>query len=139
MRKAVSFLLKELDIFTDEIIIHFVTETKICLLHKEFFDDPTSTDCITFPIDPPGEGNSHHILGEVFICPKTALTYSTRRSIDPYKELCRYLVHCILHLIGYEDTEASLRAKMKRKESLILKKLIQAGWLLTKRFNSKNS
>jgi probable rRNA maturation factor len=120
MRKAVSFLLKKLEIDTDEIIFHFVSEKKICSLHTEFFNDPTPTDCITFPIDSPGEKASWHILGEAFICPKTALTYSKHHRTDPLEELYRYVVHCILHLIGYDDLQASERARMKRKERTLL-------------------
>lgn len=136
----ISFLLKELDVFTDEIIIHFITEAKICLLHKEFFDDPASTDCITFPIDSPEKKSSYHVLGEVFICPKVALAYSKKHSIAPYKELCRYLIHCVLHLIGYEDTEVCMRAKMKAKEYLMLKKVDQAGLIfIPKNFTGRGS
>ena len=118
----------ELEISTDEIILHFVTEPKICLLHKDYFNDPSSTDCITFPIDAPEDKkNMHHVLGEVFICPKTALAYSKRLGIDPYEELYRYVVHCILHLIGYDDIQPADRAKMKRKERACLKELKEAG------------
>ena len=133
VRKVVSFLLKELKISTDEIIIHFVSEPKICQLHKKYFNDPSSTDCITFPLDSPQEkNNTYHILGEAFICPKTALTYSKRLRIDPYEELYRYLVHCILHLIGYDDILPQERAKMKRKERMCLKKLAKACLVMRK-------
>jgi probable rRNA maturation factor len=132
VRKAISFLLRELKIFTDEIIFHFVSKKKIAFLHKEFFNDPSPTDCITFPIDSPKEHKeSFHLLGEAFICPKTAIEYSKRHRIDPIKELHRYIVHCILHLIGYDDIQADQRARMKRKEESYLKKLYNAGFLQT--------
>lgn len=127
----VSFLLSELKISTDEIIIHFVTEGKISSLHKDFFNDPTSTDCITFPLDPPTtHKDSYHVIGELFICPKTALIYSKKHSIDKYQELYRYLIHCILHLIGYDDLEPQPRERMKRKERALLKKLQEKSLLI---------
>jgi probable rRNA maturation factor len=130
VRRVVSFLLDDLKISTDEIILHFVTESKICRLHKKYFNDSSSTDCITFPLDPPSDKKSfHHILGEVFICPKTALTYATRFQINPYEELYRYLIHCILHLIGYDDIRPADLAKMRRKERACLKKLALADLL----------
>src|ERR1700722_17053191 len=98
MRKVISFLLKELKVSTDEVSFYFVSKRKICQLHKEFFNDPTSTDCITFPLDSPDEEKSaYHVLGEAFICPLTALTYAKLHKIDPYEELYRYVIHCILH------------------------------------------
>ena len=128
VRKVVSFLLGDLKISTDEIIIHFVTESKICTLHKEYFNDPYPTDCITFPIElPQNKKHAFHILGEAFICPKTAIHYAKQHKINPYEELYRYIIHCLLHLIGYTDIQATERAKMKRKERSCLKKLCLAG------------
>ncbi len=130
MKKVISFLLKILKISTDEVIFHFVTDPKIREIHKEFFNDPSSTDCITFPLDPPEKRkNSYHVLGEAFICPKIALSYAKKRAIDPYEELCRYVVHCLLHMIGYDDIESGERAKMKRRERNCLKKLKEEGLL----------
>lgn len=118
-------MLKELGISTDEISLHFVTEPKICKLHEEYFNDPSPTDCITFPMDGiEYKKNAYHILGEAFICPKTALIYAKNAGIDPYEELYRYVVHCILHLIGYDDINPKDRAKMKRKENSCLKKIL---------------
>jgi probable rRNA maturation factor len=129
VKKAVSFLLKELKISTDEIIIHFVSLQKICRIHEEYFNDPLPTDCITFPMDSHrDQTSSFHILGEAFICPKAALEYSKRHRIDPLEELYRYIVHCLLHLIGYDDIQAEERARMKRKERACLKKLLHAGY-----------
>ncbi len=130
VKKVVSFLLKELKIATNEITLHFVSERKICLLHKDFFNDPSPTDCITFPLDSPSDKETpYHILGEAFICPKTAITYAKSIGIDPHEELYRYITHCILHLVGYTDILSSKRAKMKRKENACLKKLAKAGLL----------
>jgi probable rRNA maturation factor len=128
VRKVVLFLLGLLNISTDELIIHFVTESRISLMHSNYFNDPSSTDCITFPIDAPSsEKTAYHVLGEAFICPKTALIYAERLGVSPYEELYRYLVHCLLHLVGYEDTVPHLRAKMKRKENHCLRQIIEAG------------
>jgi probable rRNA maturation factor len=120
-------LLEELHIQTDELHFHFVTDKALRQLHATFFNDPSSTDCITFPLDPVGETLPYHALGEAFICPKTALLYAKQHKIDPYEELYRYIVHCLLHLMGYEDTEPAARSKMKKKEGSCLKKLLQAG------------
>lgn len=130
MREAISFLLRQLKISTHEVIFHFVNERKISKIHKDFFNDPTSTDCITFPIDSPKTmKKSFRILGEAFICPKVALKYAEQHRIDPYEELLRYVIHCLLHLLGYDDQFPIERAKMKRKEKAYLKKLVENGFL----------
>lgn len=130
MKKVVFFLLEFLQIKTDEIQIQFVTEKRISQLHALFFQDSSSTDCITFPIDSiTVKSDSYHLLGEIFICPKVAKQYAEKNHINPFEELCRYVVHGILHLIGFEDEKPSLRAQMKRKENACLKYLKQRGLL----------
>lgn len=107
-----------------EIIVHFVTEERICQIHEDFFGDPSPTDCITFPID-------DQILGEIFICPKAALDYCKKRGQkEIYRELSLYLVHALLHLIGFDDKEISARRAMRRKEKELLSELASSNKLL---------
>src|SRR5690606_19498576 len=71
------------NVLTDEVIVHFVDEETISELHDQYFNDPSSTDCITFPIDgldPAPEGE--HILGEIFICPQVAQSYAKENLTD---------------------------------------------------------
>lgn len=115
LRRAVKCILKFLKITTSEVSIELVSEKKICELHAEFFNDPTLTDCITFPIDPPGEAQG--VLGEVFVCPSTALKYAKEHQTDPYEECALYLVHGLLHLAGYDDIEDVDRKAMRKAEA----------------------
>ncbi len=89
VKLMVPFLLRTLEISTDEVIIHFVSQKSIGEIHADFFSDPSPTDCISFPIDPPKKPNSdtkHQILGEVFVCPKIALQYAKSKNLDPHQE-----------------------------------------------------
>jgi probable rRNA maturation factor len=94
----------------EEVSIYFVTEKSICQLHDEFFQDPSSTDCISFPMGVDGT------LGEVFVCPKTAILYAEKKGLDPYQETALYVIHGLLHLLGYDDLEEKTRRVMRKKE-----------------------
>ncbi len=119
--QAIQDLLSFLKIETDEVSVHFVTEKKISLLHKKNFNDPSPTDCITFPIDgKKKKGKDFHLLGEVFICPRTAMNYAKKMGKNPYDELTLYLVHGLLHLIGYDDISEEERKKMRKQEKKCL-------------------
>lgn len=88
----------------DEVAVHFVNQDKICSLHEEFFDDPSPTDCISFPMDQDeNDPSDYRLLGDVFVCPKTAINYAAKNGGDPYEETTLYIVHGLLHLIGYDD------------------------------------
>jgi probable rRNA maturation factor len=119
IRLMIPFLLEHLEISTDEVVLHFVSQKAIERLHDEFFSDPSPTDCISFPIDTPQKTASklkHHVLGEVFVCPKVALQYAKEHSLDPYEETKLYVIHGILHLIGYDDLTYLDRRTMRKME-----------------------
>ncbi|NGX53602.1 MAG: Endoribonuclease YbeY [Chlamydiae bacterium] len=113
---------------SDEVSVYFVSTEEICRLHKEFFDDPSPTDCISFPMDLKEDKADHHILGEVFVCPKTAIDYVGAPGGEVYHETTLYLVHGLLHLMGYDDIDDA--EEMRAAEKTHLKNLIQSGSLL---------
>ncbi|MCB1111806.1 MAG: rRNA maturation RNase YbeY [Chlamydiales bacterium] len=106
----------------DEVTINFVTTELITELHDKFFDDPTPTDCISFPMD--GEESiGYQVLGEAFICPESAIIYANDVGGDPYEETLLYLVHTLLHLMGYDDIEEEDRIAMRAGEARHLENL----------------
>jgi len=122
IERLVSLVLKRLKATYDEVILHFVTKKKIGEIHKIYFNDPTPTDCISFPIDSPSSKvKGYKILGEVFVCPKVALEYSRLHQIDCCEELGRYIIHGLLHLVGYDDLAETQQKKMRQMENRLLK------------------
>lgn len=113
----------------DEAAVTFLSDKEMCDLHRIHFDDPSPTDCISFPMDDPDEEH-YRVLGEVFICPQTALTYAQEHSVDPYRELTLYLVHGFLHLMGYDDIDEHDQLEMRTAEERHMKLLENAGLLL---------
>ena len=106
---AARALVKFLNISCEEVGLYFVTKRKIGALHRQFFNDPTPTDCITFPID-------SSYLGDIFICPAIAKEYARDHNVDPLEETLLYLVHGILHLAGYDDIDPKERKIMRKME-----------------------
>ncbi|MCB1071895.1 MAG: rRNA maturation RNase YbeY [Chlamydiales bacterium] len=117
VERLVKSFLKWKKVACDEVIIHFVKKDEICHLHKEHFQDPTPTDCISFPIDSPDEATSgYSILGEVFVCPEVAIEYVNENGGNPYLETSLYIIHGLLHLLGYDDQDDESRAIMRAQE-----------------------
>ncbi len=100
----------------DEVSINFVETSEICELHVRYFDDPTPTDCISFPIDDGVPIDNYKILGEIVICPQTALKYVKSHGGNVYEETYLYIIHSLLHLMGYDDIEEHDKHKMRNAE-----------------------
>lgn len=136
IRKLILLLVAEKQVITDSIIVYLVSTKAIAELHHQFFNDPSPTDCITFPMDGLKYSplSSPHILGEFFICPAIAKEYAVEQGIDPYQELTLYCIHCFLHLLGYDDVDPNKRKAMRREEKKLLQLAIEKKTLV----NSKN-
>ena len=110
----------------DEVSIHLVDTPAISDLHDQYFDDPTPTDCISFPLDD-SSAVGYRVLGDVFVCPEVAIEYSKAHGLNPFEETILYIVHGLLHLLGYDDIEDSDRAKMRAAEQRHLASLKNSG------------
>lgn len=113
----------------DELTFHFVTEPFISKLHKKFFNDPTITDCVSFPMDKASQAG-YCYLGDVFVCPKQAILYAEEKGLDPYREVTLYMVHGLLHLLGYDDIDPEDRKVMRTKEQKYMHILEKTGNIL---------
>lgn len=131
VQQIVRFILVELKTKCDEVCIHFVDKEAICDLHKIYFNDPTPTDCISFPIDNSSQDTLYSILGEVFVCPKVAIEYAHDNGIDPYEETALYVIHGILHLLGYDDIEENDEEIMRKKEEWCMNRLKEKKLMIT--------
>ncbi|NGX56111.1 MAG: Endoribonuclease YbeY [Candidatus Anoxychlamydiales bacterium] len=129
IKNQVEKILEKENIKTDELILYFVNEKTIKDLHNKFFNDPSLTDCISLPIDSITSKESHHILGEVFICPSVAVKYAKKNKLDPHFENTYYIIHSLLHLMGYDDIDKNDRVIMKKKEKEIIEHLKETNLL----------
>lgn len=116
----------------DEVGIHFVTTKEICRLHALYFDDPSPTDCISFPLDLDIENDPTGcaLLGDAFVCPATARDFVAEHGGDVYEETTLYLVHSLLHLLGYDDIDAEDEKRMRQAEARHMEQIKKKGLLL---------
>jgi probable rRNA maturation factor len=129
VRAVVREVLSFEDSSPDEVIVHFVSNEVMCEIHADQFDDPSLTDCMTFPIDPVREG-PFQLLGEVFVCPYIAVQSAPEHGVSPHQECTLYLVHTLLHLLGFRDETEEESAVMRAKESEHMQHLSKKNLLL---------
>lgn len=116
----------------DEVAVHFVDTLTISQLHGQFFNDPSPTDCISFPIDEEESEQDHfRLLGEIFICPATAIEFAKQHQENVHREVTLYIVHSLLHLMGYDDIDESDILEMRQAENRHMTQLEKQGLYLT--------
>ncbi len=103
-----------------ELGVHFIGAAEMAGLNETFLGHEGSTDVITFNHQENGGG---HLCGEIFISVDDALVHARRFGVRWPREVTRYLVHGVLHLEGFDDTDPASRRVMKRRENKLLKEL----------------
>jgi probable rRNA maturation factor len=94
-----------------DLSIAFVSDALIGKIHRDFMDDPSATDVITFPANPEMES-----AGEIIVSVDHARTRAKELGEPFSRELSLYLVHGWLHLAGYDDHNEHDRAAMRNAE-----------------------
>lgn len=88
-------------------------------LNKEYFSKNQVTDVISFPLK---DDLDQNYLGEVVVSVEEAVAVAENLRLSWEKELLLYLIHGILHLLGFKDKTASQRKKMEKKQQEIISK-----------------
>lgn len=91
-----------------ELSIALVDDARMADLHECFSGVPGPTDVLTF----------HH--GEVVVSVDTARSYAAANGLNEHEEVCRYIVHGLLHLHGYDDLSEEKRATMHDLQERLL-------------------
>ena len=99
----------------------FCSDKKILEINIQYLNHDYYTDIITFDYS---EGNV--ISGDLFISLDTVRSNAVKFNTDYDEELCRVIIHGILHLCGFNDKSAEDEKLMRGKEDEALKQL----WIL---------
>ena len=127
LRRIVQTLLADLlQIRRAELGICLVAAPEMARLNETFLRHAGSTDVIAFDYSSHNSQFTIHasrLRGEIFVCVDEAVVQARRFRTSWQSELVRYLVHAILHLLGFDDARPIARRKMKREENRLLREL----------------
>ena len=104
-----------------------MTDQKICSLNKKFLGLNNATDVLSF--DSTDEEVSYtlspknvkEVNGDIIISTDAAIKNAKRFNTSVEHELSLYVVHGVLHLLGYDDHSKNDIAKIRKKEKKILR------------------
>lgn len=95
--------------------IVFCTDEELLEKNIKYLKHNTLTDIITFDYS-----HEDTTSGEIFISIDRIKDNALTLDVDFFEELCRVMVHGILHLVGYKDKSKSEQLEMRKKEDYYL-------------------
>lgn len=111
LREIVRQVMAEEDIKDYEISLAFVDNPTIHGINKRFLEHDEPTDVITFPYS-----SGKVLVGELVIGVEVALEQARVGGHEVDAELALYVIHGLLHLVGYDDKDGHDRKQMRVRE-----------------------
>jgi len=108
-----------------ELSILFAGQQRMRSLNRIYRNHDSNTDVLAFSMceGQRGADPASQLLGDIVICPKAAEIYARRHKTDLKTEIDLYLIHGILHLLGYQDQTPKNRLRMEKEQKRILNKI----------------
>lgn len=124
LKNLVRFIFRSVGVIEANLSIVFVTDSEIKRLNYLYRGKKRVTDVLSFSMR---EGRrlkrDASILGDIAISVDRAKKQAKRFNSTFKKEIYLYIIHGILHLVGYGDEKPSAEKLMRRKEIEILNAL----------------
>ena len=99
-----------------EINIFFVNDERIKKLNLKFLKINHSTDVLAFNLSQ--RKLNKILLADIIISTHTAISNARKFKTTPEYELRLYVIHGLLHILGYDDRNQDKRKLMRKKEQL---------------------
>lgn len=90
---------------------NFVSREMIVKINSSHLQHTYETDIITFDFS-----TGKRIVGEVYVCPAVVKDNSAALNLTFENEMMRVIIHGLLHLVGYGDSNPAEVKLMRRKE-----------------------
>jgi len=97
-----------------EVTYIFCSDEYLRQINIQFLDHDYYTDVITFPYD------DQSISGDIFISSERVHENASLAGVSFERELCRVMVHGLLHLAGYDDKSPEDKMRMTLRENFHL-------------------
>ena len=115
--ELVSFVAAAEGVRLSDIDVAVVGRTRMAALSRRWLARAVATDVLCFDLS---DARRRGVSAQLVICGDVAAEQGRLRGTGPQRELMLYVVHGLLHLVGYEDSSARGAAKMHAREEELL-------------------
>lgn len=101
-----------------QVNVCFVDGPTIKKLNRQFHKTDSLTDVLSFDM-----GDKSRIMIDLAVSSDAAISYARAVNTKPLSELYLYVIHGILHVIGYNDLTPAEKLKMDKRQEYLMKLL----------------
>ncbi len=116
LRKLVGDVCSRFNLSNATISIAIVDNAEIRKINKKFLNRNRITDCISFDLS-----DCKNKSFELVVNGEKALEQAKSRGHSSQAELALYIIHSLLHNLGFDDSKISQAKKMRDTENEILR------------------
>lgn len=98
-----------------------VDARQMAALNRRYLGRTGPTDVLSFDLS---QGRRPPISAQVVVCGPLAARRARRRRSGVQRELLLYVVHGLLHLMGYDDSSPAARAKIANRQEELLEEFL---------------
>ena len=120
LQQTVKHVLNNMNVTDALVSIAVVDDDAIKGLKEKYFVEPVVTDVISFDLS---ENDCDKLDCEVVVNAQLAQSVAGDRDNDPLAELNLYVVHGLLHQLGYDDQQEDQAKIMHEREDQLLEEL----------------
>ncbi len=100
-----------------ELDLTIVNDRRMVVMNKQFLNHSRTTDVISFPQRDKGDPSTE-ILGDIIVCAERAKKQSEFFGTTFNQEFGLYIIHGILHILGYDDQKEPEKKIMEKQQLL---------------------
>ena len=97
-----------------------MTDARIKALNKKYLKKDVATDVLAFDFLEKKSRNKKELFGEIIISTSAACRQAKVFKNSRERELTLYIIHGILHLLGFDDHRPADIKKMRAREEALL-------------------
>lgn len=94
--------------------VTFIDGRRMRALNRRFLDHDRTTDVLSFRY------RGEPVIGDIVISPSAARAYARAHGLNYTEELSCYVVHGLLHWVGYDDRTQAQSRTMRMMEGVLL-------------------
>ncbi len=117
LTELVAFVARSEGAAIAEVDLAVVNRDEITSLNRRYLRHAGPTDVLSFDLS---DADREGICAQVIICGDLAAAQAPEHGLTPQRELMVYVIHGLLHLMGYEDDSVCGAARMHARQDELL-------------------